>query len=765
MNLGAKAQPPICGNNPAMTSFCAEACIICDIDGFTGRNNSSIQGQAPPGFCTTTVHHMQWIGFIAGTSDLNIEITVFNCNSGQGLEVGLYESFDCSTFRKVSECDTDIREGEIRAFINTVPLTIGQYYYFVMDGNGNDICNYSIKVKSGSTKVLPLDMAAEIIVPDQVCQNELFEMKTPGLSGATYYNWTIDGAYTKNGSSVEHSLDKPGTYKICLEASNVCDQAPPACKTIEVLPVPVGKENRQICFGECYTFYGNKYCETGIYEVRLPAANGCDSIVLFDLLVDDRITAYTSVNICDGDTLFIGNSQLFNAGKHDVIISNQEGCNIYLEIDLSLIICNIGVSSEVIPVRCNGMNDGSIQFSIEAGSPPFSYKGYKIENASVVFNGNIDGLGKIVNIGGLDEGNYIFTIEDGYGNSTVFQAFVPQPALLTVSSEASEYNSYQISCYGDHNGYFRLVPSGGNGPYTFSHDGLNSISDEVSDLIAGKYTSRVTDSNGCVKEIVTTILQPDPLEAVIKLNHPNCTGYNTGLIDLSATFGGVGPYMFKINEQEAQDNPIFDQLSSGTYSIEIQDRNGCITTGISALNPIAIPDILADKDELSVDLGDSIELRVWSNLSEQFISWTPNDVLSCKDCLISLAKPLFDTDFKITVTSADGCSENAVLRVRVNKPRSFTIANVFTPNGDNQNDKIRYFAGKDVSEINYLNIYDRWGNLIYKSESLQKGLSELDWAGDFQSDKLQAGAYTWICQLTYIDGVILNYKGSFTIIK
>lgn len=106
--LALKAQPQPCGANPAMTSFCDDACIICDIDGFTGINNSSAKGQAPPGFCTSQVHHMQWIAFIAGTKDIKIELSVFNCTKGEGLEVGIYEGINCANFSLVTECDTDI---------------------------------------------------------------------------------------------------------------------------------------------------------------------------------------------------------------------------------------------------------------------------------------------------------------------------------------------------------------------------------------------------------------------------------------------------------------------------------------------------------------------------------------------------------------------------------------------------------------------------------------------------------------------------------
>ena len=385
-----------------MKSFCTDACIICNIDGFTGRNNSNVTGQAPPGFCTSVVHHMQWIGFIAGTSEITMEVRVSSCTLNSGLEIGLYESLDCNSFRQVSDCDTDVRPNTTRVFKNTVPLTVGQYYYFVMDGSGNDICDWSIKVTKGSTRVLPLTISPQISIPEKVCQNEEFEMMTPGVIGAAFYNWTIDGAVVKNGKKVNHILGKSGTYKICLDASNVCDKAPTTCTTLEVLPTPMGKVNQQVCFGECYLYQGNKYCESGSYEVRLSAANGCDSIVTLDLTIDVKITSSTSVNICEGDTLKIGNGSLSKGGKHTVIVQNQEGCNIYLEVNLKLIVCNIKASPISISVICNGENTGQIRFKVDAGTPPFVYSGFKIENPSITFKGSFNDVNMYESISGVD---------------------------------------------------------------------------------------------------------------------------------------------------------------------------------------------------------------------------------------------------------------------------------------------------------------------------------------------------------------------------
>lgn len=758
-------QPQICGTVPLMTSFCKDACIICDIDGFTGRNNSSVTGQAPPGFCTSFVHHMQWMGFIAGSTNLTLEVRVSNCQRNNGLEIGLYESLDCNVFRRVSECDTDVRPGETRVFKNTVPLTIGQYYFFVMDGSDNDICDWSIKVTNGSTKVLPLDTPAQIILPEIICQDEVFQMITPGLTGATFYNWTIDGAFTKNGTNVSHSLDKPGKYKICLTASNVCDEAPEVCKLVKVLVTPLGNIPQEICYGECFNFLGKKYCETGKYEIRIPSANGCDSIITLDLLVDDRINASVNLNICEGDTLSLGNGKFFTEGKHQTLIQNQEECDIYMDVNLRLIICKINVEAETVQVKCNGENTGEIRFAVVAGTAPFTYRGIKVENSSIVFEGKIDAVNQIVSIIGVDEGNYSFTIDDSFGNSSIIHVFVAQPSRLTSSSVKSEFNGFQVRCYGEENGSFKIFANGGIPPYTFSHTGYTTSSDSLSNLPSGKYISIVKDQNGCFSEIINDLRQPDILEMEVAYKDPDCSGLSTGMINVSKANGGVPPYLFTLNDHLNQENPTFSGLSEGNYALMLKDKNGCTFDTSVALVAAEIPEISAESESLIVLLGDSIRLNVKSNLNVQSVVWTPDGNLSCKNCLNTFALPVNDTDFEISVTSKDGCVMRKNIFIKVDKRRSFVISNVLTPNGDGSNDHLRYFAGNDISGIRNFTIYDKWGNLVYQNENQDTGLVDIDWDGFFHGQPLLEGIYTWLCQVYYIDDVSITYKGSFTLMR
>ncbi len=763
--FSAKAQPEICGSNPAMTAFCSDACIICDIDGFTGINNSTERGQAPPDFCTSVVHHMQWIGFVAGTSNISIEITVFNCQKKKGLEVGLYESLDCQKFKKVSDCDTDIRENESRIFNNTVPLNIGQYYYFVMDGSSDDICNYSIKVLSGSTKVDPLNDASYIDIPNQVCQLDSFNVSTPGVAGAIFYNWTLNGQTIHNGTDFKFAFASPGRYNICLNPSNVCDQAPQSCKNVEVLPISRSSFSQQVCYGECYNFEGKDYCTTGSYDIIYTAANGCDSIVTLELLVDDRIEIYASLFLCRGDTLFIGDSLFLTEGRHKTIIRTEEKCSIYLTFDLTVLECDINVATIVTPVRCYQENSGNINLSVTQGTPPFVYQGYKIENPSISFNGNIIGLNSQINIPNVDEGNYVFEITDLYGNISIVSAFVSQPSNITVDQVVSDYYTYQVSCYGGSDGTFIIKPIGGVGPYTYNHVGQTSVADSLFGLKAGIYETQITDAKGCIYTIVTELTQPDSLTFDIVADNPNCNGLNTGQILISALSGGVGPYRFSINNGLFNENELFGSLTEGDYTITVKDKNECVTKqDISILAP-EIPIISTNIDDVTIRLGDSILLSVFSNLNKQVVLWTPDEGLECNDCLNTYARPFDNTSYIITVTSQDACSTSARINIIVDKERSFVISNVITDNGDQINDNIRYFAGTDVEEVLVFQVYDRWGNLIYQNNNIAPGLVDILWDGTFKGNIVAAGMYTWIAKVQYIDSEVIDYRGSITVIR
>jgi hypothetical protein len=759
------SQPKICSNPPQMTSVCADACIICDIDGYTGRNNSTIRGQAPPDFCTTEVHHMQWIGFIAGTANLTIEVTVSNCIRNEGLEIGLYESLNCTTFRRISECDTDIRPGERRVFVNTVPLIVGQYYYFVMDGSANDICDWSIKVLNGSTKVSPLEQAPQINLPDKICQNEAFKGSTPGLSGATLYNWTLDGKSFKFGTSFDHQFTETGIYNICLDASNVCDKAPQTCKKIEVLQIPESKIETELCFGECFRYLGIDYCQAGDFTIPLKAANGCDSLIRLSLKIKDKVTATSSVNICEGDTIKLGGQSFFASGTYYPILDNNDGCNIHMTLELKVIICNILTATEVSKVKCTGESNGQLKFKVNAGTPPMTYTAYKIENPSVIYSGSITQTNEWVTLKDLAEGNYTIEIKDNYQNKVVINEYLAQPTRLAVETKTLDYNGFGVKCHGDTNGELSFVPTGGTPTYQYFINGNKINALKQTGLKAGIYEVKIVDNNQCLISEKVTITSPQPLESEVLFTNPGCLGLNTGEIQIAKTSGGVPDYLFRLNNADFSTAQKYTNLEEGIFTVAVKDKNGCVALVSDTLIAADIPVISVDKEQLTTNLGDSISLIVISNLSDQSVFWSPADRIQNAQSEKTSAQPVNDTRYTVIVTSKDGCKDTTYVDVRVQKQRSFTICNIISPDQNAVNDRITYFAGNDVSALNYYRLYDRWGNLVFESlNNMDRGVTEFPWEATFKGKKLQSGVYTWIASISYIDDFVQQLQGSLTIL-
>ncbi|MEM6724971.1 MAG: hypothetical protein AAF598_13105, partial [Bacteroidota bacterium] len=235
-----QAQPMVCPDeNPDMTTTCIDACIICDIDGFTGRHESDVNGTLPEDFCTFFVHNAQWIAFQAASTDIRIRLKVDNCDIGAGLEMAIYRSLDCNTFDMISNCRggfDPVMENTSAEFENTEPLVIGQYYYLAVDGNQGDNCDWTFEVLEGSTAVDALTVTAPIQGPANLCPNVSATYETSPEPGAVLFEWTLDGLPVGDNTSpfINLSFPETGNYALCVTAQNACDIATTTCQVISV---------------------------------------------------------------------------------------------------------------------------------------------------------------------------------------------------------------------------------------------------------------------------------------------------------------------------------------------------------------------------------------------------------------------------------------------------------------------------------------------------------------------------------------------------
>ncbi len=167
------------------------------------------------------------------------------------------------------------------------------------------------------------------------------------------------------------------------------------------------------------------------------------------------------------------------------------------------------------------------------------------------------------------------------------------PAALDFSFTLSDYDGFNISCFGGDNGFANLLPTGGNGNtysgYTFAVDGGPFQSAPVIDrLQAGNRSFSVRDDRGCIVSksvVLTQATIPFTLSAVKE--DVRCFNDLTGRITVS-TSGGIAPYQFQLGSSPAQTGNQFGNLGVGDYTITALDKYACNATAavsIVSLNP------------------------------------------------------------------------------------------------------------------------------------------------------------------------------------
>lgn len=764
------AQPQPCDDPPVMTSICSDACIICDIDGFEGRHEATIVGEAPPGFageCTQVAHNMQWIAFIAGSENLKVSMTVAECDLGIGLEFGLYRGINCGGYQRISNCFggfTAIGPGQNGTIENTEPLVIGQYYYIVMDGGLGDNCNWSFRVLEGSTKSNPLETSGEIEGSLVSCPNveQLYNVNTP--IGATEFQWRLNGRNIGgNLSTIPITFDEPGTYTLCFTSFNACEQGPPTCETIRVTAIEPTIVNEKICVGDNFAVADTILNSTGNFEFHIITVNGCDSAIFVNLeAVPASFTDIGRVNICEGDVLPIAGEDFSTTGIHEKVLANFLGCDSTISLDLFVVVCNIQGDIESTPVACFGEASGSLDFSVTNGTPPFNYNWESLGGA-VNGNGVIGNLNENVRINNLAIGTYLVTIDDGFGNQRILITEITQPAVLSATWQASDFNDFNISCFGDNDGRITILSDGGTAPYSYLWEDGNSDANRQG-LAAGNYAFTIRDRMGCLFQADITLSEPTALNLTANFINPDCRGLTTGRVVADNLIGGVAPYFYTLNEAGFSSNPEFDNLSAGNYKIVAEDANGCEMEAIGMLSAPIIPTLNLGPD-LTIELADEIRINPKVLESVETAVWRVDTGLSCYNCPMPIAAPTNPTTYKVTVSSIDNCTATDSVRIRILKVRDVYVPNAFSPNQDGLNDILFINAGPEVSTIQSFSIYSRWGEQVFLQENFMPNDIANGWDGKSGPKFLESGVFIWQAVIDFIDSETIVYTGDVALVR
>lgn len=114
--------------------------------------------------------------------------------------------------------------------------------------------------------------------------------------------------------------------------------------------------------------------------------------------------------------------------------------------------------------------------------------------------------------------------------------------------------------------------------------------------------------------------------------------------------------------------------------------------------------------------------------------------------------------YRVTATDANGCQEEAQIEVEKSLEILCVKKNiVITPNGDGRNDFLSLNCIHPFN--NDVEIYDRWGNLVFKAIDYDGS-----WTGLKRNKQVPDGGYFYIIRVSLPTGK-RTFKGSLTIIR
>ena len=214
-------------------------------------------------------------------------------------------------------------------------------------------------------------------------------------------------------------------------------------------------------------------------------------------------------------------------------------------------------------ISCFGESDGAINLDVIGGVQPYNYSWSEGSNTEDLNN--------------MIANQYAVDILDANNCFTSNTIILDEPSPFQTTFNTSDYNGFNISCFGSLDGFIDQTTTGSVPPYTFNWSN-GSVFEDLSSAAAGTYELVINDLNSCESILTFDLTQPTPLITdILSLNNYNgydisCNGNFDGAVQLNIS-GSVSPYNILWNTGDNINT--VSSIGAGIYSVSVTDDNGC----------------------------------------------------------------------------------------------------------------------------------------------------------------------------------------------
>ncbi|MFN5319304.1 MAG: PKD domain-containing protein, partial [Bacteroidia bacterium] len=551
---------------------------------------------------------------------------------------------------------------------------------------------------------------APFIVNERVCVGVPVTLSYTGQASVNgNYSWSVDGGIILSGSgagSIEVLWNTPGIKNVGLQVMENGCMSPPENDQVEVIPYPVSN-----------------------FTASPLVCEGLSSTIAF---------TGTALPIADFDWNFDGATVISGSGAGPYSVQWQVPGPKVITLNISQWGCaapesQVELSVNPSPVANAGDDRGGCPGDTVALGGPYTL-GYSYQwfpsagmNDQTLPNPQLI----LTNTSGqLQMQSYVVvtTLGNCSVNDTVNVLVDPQPLVSFVVPDGQCLNSNSFS-FGAAGNY--------NADAIFYWDFGNLASQQQSSLAspsgitypqAGVYPVRLrVNTWGCSSpEFVDSIEVYAMPEAQFSANILEGCPPLTPVFSNASQGNGPLTFLWDMGDgnQYSQFNPqhSFESPGQHTVSLTVTSAEGCSTRydAHALVNVFPVPQAgftvnpqtLSTAHPLANITDNSMGATSWEyNLGDGNFQNVPDFTHNY----------LTAGEYRITqvVSNAFGCKDYAEYQLKVEEEMTFYLPNAFTPNEDGENEIFKCY-GLNIDEFR-MEIYDRWGELVYLSKDIDEG--------------------------------------------
>jgi gliding motility-associated-like protein len=460
------------------------------------------------------------------------------------------------------------------------------------------------------------------------------------------------------------------------------------------------------------------------------------------------------------------------AAVYSATIADNNGCLTFTTVNITqpnLLILNASLPQTI----CFGQQ-ANVFAVASGGSPAYTYSWTDPTGAITGTTG-----GPYPNLTPTVSTQYTVSVIDsrGCGRGPNVLMVNVRPQLLAAGTSSALCDKLATVLYPN------IVSPGAGGQYTYnwSNGATTPTLNVTSNYGSSPNVYSVTISDGCTvpnaQAVFSLIVNPVPTATIQMSNNKGCA-------PLSVTYAGIGdstttnnnPFFWTSSLLGNLTNPFANPLTlaypnAGTYTIGVLVTNkyGCTTSRSESVAAIAYPvpiaNFIANPPSTSI-LNPEIKFTNTSQGAVNYVwDFGNHGALNNTSNVIhpSYVYGLVGNyNVYLVAINARGCSDTVMQVIEITPDVSIYIPNAFTPDENGTNDTFHPY-GIGIKEDPYkMDIFDRWGELIFTSNTFAKG-----WTGKVKGSDVVAkdGVYIYQISIMTTTGDKKLFTGHVTLIK